>query len=44
MVAEWSFAGSGWENEGEVELAKAAAARAREYAQHRAAVKRTNQQ
>ncbi len=33
----WSFAGIGWDTEGDVELARAAAARAREYAQHRAA-------
>lgn len=41
VIGHWSFAGIGWENEGDVELARAAAARAREYAQHRASVKRT---
>lgn len=39
VIGEWAFAGSGWETDGDAELAKAAAARAREYAQHRARVK-----
>ena len=34
IVGQWRFVGVGWDNEGEVELARAAAARAREYAQH----------
>lgn len=38
VVGRWTYAGSGWETEGDAELAKAAAAaRAREYAQWRAA-------
>ncbi|WP_344256768.1 replication initiator [Terrabacter carboxydivorans] len=37
VIGHWSYAGSGWETEGDAELAKAAAARAREYAQWRAA-------
>jgi hypothetical protein len=36
VVGQWTYAGSGWETEGDAELAKAAAARAREYAQWRA--------
>ncbi|MFC7596328.1 replication initiator [Terrabacter sp. GCM10028922] len=36
VVGQWSYAGSGWDTEGDAELAKAAAARAREYAQWRA--------
>ncbi|WP_147068614.1 replication initiator [Terrabacter aerolatus] len=35
VVGRWSYAGSGWDTEGDAELAKAAAARAREYAQWR---------
>ncbi|GAA6527353.1 replication initiator [Intrasporangium sp. DVR] len=37
VIGQWTYAGSGWETEGDAELAKAAAARAREYAQERAA-------
>ena len=37
VVGQWSYAGSGWDTDGDAELAKAAAARAREYAQWRAA-------
>ena len=44
VVGQWRFVGVGWDNEGEVELARAAAARAREYAQHRAEQKRTRKQ
>lgn len=44
IVGQWRFVGVGWDNEGEVELARAAAARAREYAQHRAEQKRTVKQ
>ncbi len=44
VVGSWSFAGIGWDTEGDVALARAAAARAREYAQHRAEAKRANQQ
>jgi hypothetical protein len=40
VVGSWSFAGIGWDTEGDVALARAAAARAREYAQHRAETKR----
>ena len=36
VIGNWSFAGAGWDTNGDAELAKAAAARAREYAQHRA--------
>jgi hypothetical protein len=36
VVGQWSYAGSGWDTDGDAELAKAAAARAREYAQWRA--------
>ena len=37
MIGRWSYLGSGGANEGETALATAAAARAREYAQGRAA-------
>ncbi|MGO4596018.1 replication initiator [Terrabacter sp. 2RAF25] len=37
VVGQWSYAGSGWDTDGDAELAKAAAARAREYAQWKAA-------
>ena len=40
VIGQWSFAGSGWDTDGDAELAKAAAARAREYAQWRAAERR----
>ena len=33
--AYWAYVGTGWDNEGDAALARAAAARAREYAQHR---------
>ena len=36
VVGSWVFAGTGWATEGDTALALAAAARAREYAQHRA--------
>jgi hypothetical protein len=36
VVGHWTYDGSGWETDGDAELAKAAAARAREYAQERA--------
>jgi hypothetical protein len=39
VVGQWSYAGSGWDTEGDAELAKAAAARAREYARWRSATK-----
>ena len=39
VIGHWSYAGSGWDTDGDAELAKAAAARAREYAQWRAATK-----
>ncbi|NUR99456.1 MAG: hypothetical protein HOV67_29885 [Kribbellaceae bacterium] len=37
VVGHWTYAGAGWDTDGDAELAKAAAARAREYAQERAA-------
>lgn len=40
VIGAWTYAGSGWANEGETALAVAAAARAREYAQERAEQKR----
>ena len=40
VIGEWAYAGSGWDTTGDAELAKAAAARAREYAQHQAQSKR----
>lgn len=36
VIGSWSFVGTGWDTEGDVALARSAAARAREYAQHRA--------
>jgi hypothetical protein len=44
VVGHWSFAGTGWDTPGDAELAKAAAARAREHAQDKAAKKRTKSQ
>jgi hypothetical protein len=40
VIGSWGFSGAGWDTQGDAELAKAAAARAREYAQHQAAVRR----
>jgi hypothetical protein len=40
VIGSWTYAGSGWANGGETALAVAAAARAREYAQERAAQRR----
>jgi hypothetical protein len=37
VIGRWSYLGSGWANDGETALATAAAARAREYAQEKAA-------
>ena len=37
VIGQWSFAGTGWETPGDAAMAKAAAARAREYAQWKAA-------
>ena len=37
VIGHWTYAGTGWDTDGDTELAKAAAARAREYAQRRAA-------
>ncbi|GAB3881077.1 replication initiator [Terrabacter terrigena] len=37
VIGQWTYAGTGWYTDGDAELAKAAAARAREYAQERAA-------
>jgi hypothetical protein len=42
VVGHWSFAGTGWDTPGDVELARAAAARARERDQHRAATKKVS--
>ncbi|WP_157557794.1 replication initiator [Intrasporangium oryzae] len=39
VVGQWTYAGTGWDTDGDTELAKAAAARAREYAQERAAAR-----
>ena len=36
VVGSWSFSGTGWNTDGDTVLALAAAARAREHAQHRA--------
>ena len=36
VIGDWEYLGSGWANEGDAALARAAAARAREYAQHKA--------
>lgn len=36
VIGSWSFVGTGWDTQGDVELARAAAAQAREYAQHQA--------
>ena len=36
VIGPWSYAGSGWDTDGDTALANAAAARAREYAQERA--------
>jgi hypothetical protein len=40
VIGDWRYAGTGWETAGDVALARAAAARAREYAQWRAQQKR----
>lgn len=37
VIGHWTYAGTGWDTDGDTELAKAAAAGAREYAQERAA-------
>jgi len=42
VVGQWTYAGSGWDTDGDAELARAAAARARQYAQERAASKHQN--
>lgn len=39
VIGDWTYAGTGWPSAGDAALATAAAARAREYAQHRAAHK-----
>jgi hypothetical protein len=43
VVGHWSYAGAGWDSDGDAELAKAAASRAREYAQHRAHIRHANE-
>lgn len=40
VIGAWEFVGVGWTNQGEVEIATAAAARAREYAQLRAGTRK----
>ena len=42
VVGSWTYAGTGWPNPGDAELALAAAARAREYAQWRAEQRHTH--
>ncbi|MGB8386173.1 MAG: replication initiator, partial [Dermatophilaceae bacterium] len=44
VVGQWTYLGTGWQTAGDEALALAAAARAREYAQHRAAAKRIAKQ
>jgi len=44
VIGAWEFAGTGWSSDGDAVLANAAAARAREYAQHRAPVKSVGSQ
>lgn len=44
VIGDWSYLGTGWQNAGDAALANAAAARAREYAQHRAAQKHHHHQ
>lgn len=39
VIGQWTYAGTGWDTDGDTELAKAAAARALEYAQWKAAQK-----
>lgn len=39
VIGQWAFAGTGWDTPGDAAMAKAAAARAREYAQWKAAQK-----
>ena len=39
VIGQWKYIGTGWQTQGDVALAKAAAARAREYAQYRAQTK-----
>ncbi|MEW1952870.1 replication initiator [Terrabacter sp. NPDC080008] len=39
VIGHWTYAGTGWDTDGDTELAKAAAARAREYARQRAATR-----
>ncbi|GGN07980.1 plasmid replication initiator protein [Terrabacter tumescens] len=43
VVGHWIYAGTGWDTDGDTELAKAAAARAREYSQWQAKSKTTTQ-
>jgi hypothetical protein len=40
VIGDWRYAGTGWETAGDVALARAAAARAREYAQWKAGQRR----
>jgi hypothetical protein len=42
VIGSWGFGGAGWDTTGDAELAKAAAARAREYAVHRAQLRKDN--
>lgn len=41
VISRWSYAGSGWDNDGDKELALAASARAKEYAQWKAQTRRS---
>ena len=44
VVGHWQFLKAGWDTAGDEALARAAAAHAREYAQHKAQMKRTEGQ
>jgi hypothetical protein len=44
VIGRWKYIGTGWQTQGDVALAKAAAARAREYAQYRAHTKHQQRQ
>ena len=44
VVGHWTYAGSGWDTDGDAELARAAAARAREYALERAIARHEKRQ
>jgi hypothetical protein len=44
VVGHWRFVKAGWDTAGDEALARAAAARAREYAQHKVQMKRAERQ